>query len=105
MHIHVHVLTSNFSGTRFSNMAESQITVRSTLAATARILADALAKFTPPLQTYVRIAGLTAAAIQVVVLVAIFIFRVPQEVFTSNTFRLCALALLICTAVLSRPKQ
>jgi hypothetical protein len=52
------------------------------------------------LRAYLVTASLAAAAIQMGALVSIGLFGVPEDVFTSGTFRLAAAATIVCIVLL-----
>jgi hypothetical protein len=53
-------------------------------------------------RAYLLVASLTAAAIQVLVLVTMRVFGVPETFFTSSVFRMAVLGLLVAAVVLTR---
>lgn len=54
------------------------------------------------LRAYLLTASLAAAAIQVVALLAIGVFGVSEDVFTSGTFRIAAVASIVCVVLVTR---
>jgi hypothetical protein len=54
------------------------------------------------LRAYLMIASLAAAAIQLAALLSIGLFDVSEDVFTSATFRLAAVATIVCVVLVTK---
>ncbi|MGF6245137.1 MULTISPECIES: hypothetical protein [Paraburkholderia] len=54
------------------------------------------------LRAYLLTASLAAIVIDVAALLAIGLFGVPEDVFTSTTFRLVAVAVIVCFVLVTR---
>jgi hypothetical protein len=54
------------------------------------------------LRAYVLTASLAAAAIQLAALLSIVLFGVSEDVFSSTTFRLAAVATIVCVVLVTK---
>ncbi|WP_321932207.1 hypothetical protein [Paraburkholderia guartelaensis] len=68
----------------------------------ARSLEKRLPRLLRVLRAHIRIACLAAMVLQMTVLVAMILFRIPEERFTSNNFCGVAVLLLICAVAAVR---
>ncbi|WP_321939669.1 hypothetical protein [Paraburkholderia sp. J8-2] len=68
----------------------------------ARLPEKRLRRFLMVLRAHLKIACLAAMVLQMTVLGAMVLFRIPEEHFTSNDFRAVAVLLLICAVAAVR---
>ena len=67
-----------------------------------RVLRKERSRISRTLRAYLKVASLSAISLQMVVLAAIGIFRIPDEAFSSSQFRCCVILLLVCVAAAVR---